>query len=604
MLQDLVRYYEILAADENSTIPKRGYGTANISFSLNIDDDGNLLNITSCKTVAGKKTVAKLMTVPEPVTGRAGTKVLPDFLFGNSSYVLGFDNKGKPDRAKACFESFRKHNILILRNAQCREADAVIKFLEKWDPEKALDNPAISENIEEIYKGANFIFRYEGKTDVHNVPAVKQAWMEYKNKSSNNPVRQCLVTGKLAPIAILHPDIKGLYKGESAKIKLVSYNKLAFESYNALKKPRQGLNGPVSEYATFAYGTAINALLADESHKIILGDTTVIFWAETTASVYQDMFSLFLDCSQLYSKDNEKKTVRSATAERMVKTVLAKIAQGKTADVEEFYKNAIDRNIRFYVLGMSPNAARISVRFYLKGTFGSFVEKIEKHYEDLAIQKQFDNDMPSVPVWKILGETLSKTSDDKSVSTYLSASLMRAILLGEDYPNSLYQTILLRIRAEQDINYYKASVIKACLLRKARKTGNDVYKEVLTLSLNENSKITAYNLGRLFAVLERVQKDANPDIKSTIRDKYFSSASTTPASTFPTLLALAQHHISKSEYSNYFDRMIGEIMDKLNVDDDPFPKNLSLEEQGIFYLGFYHQRNQFYKGKNSESNQN
>jgi len=596
MLQDLVRYYEILSAEEDSTIPKIGYGTVNVSFSLNIDDDGNLINLTSCKVAVGKKTIAKPMTVPEPVKGRTGTKVLPDFLYGNSSYVLGFDNKGKPERTKACFEAFKQHNISILRNAQCKEADAVIKFLEKWSPEKALDNPAINENLEEIYKGAVFIFRYYGK-DVHNVPSIKQAWMEYKNQSSGSIVQQCLVTGKSAPIAILHPTIKGLYKGQSMGNSLVSYNEPAYESYNTSKKKRQGLNGPVSEYAAFAYGTALNALLADENHKLLLGDTTVVFWAETTSVVYPDMFSLFLDCSQLYISEEEKKIIRSPVAEKTVKIVLEKITQGKKADIDAVYKEAIDKNIRFYILGMSPNAARISVRFYLKGTFGNFIEKIEQHYEDLSIQKQFDSDMPYIPVWKILGETISKVSDDKAVSTYLSTSLMRAVLLGEDYPNSLYQTILLRIHAEQDINYYKASIIKACLLRKARKTGNNMYKEVLSLSLNENTNIKVYHLGRLFAVLEKVQRDANPGIKSTIRDKYFSSASTTPAATFPTLLSLAQHHISKLDYGVYYDKMIGEIMDKLEVEDNPFPKNLSLDEQGIFYLGFYHQRNLLYKGK-------
>jgi CRISPR-associated protein Csd1 len=596
MLQDLVRYYEILSAEEDSTIPKIGYGTINVSFSLNIDDDGNLINLTSCKVAIGKKTIAKPMTVPEPVKGRTGTKVLPDFLYGNSSYVLGFDNKGKPERTKACFEAFKQHNISILRNAQCKEADAVIKFLEKWNPEKALDNPAINENLEEIYKGAVFIFRYYGK-DVHNVPSIKQAWMEYKNQSSGSIVQQCLVTGKTAPIAILHPTIKGLYKGQSMGNSLVSYNEPAYESYNTSKKKRQGLNGPVSEYAAFAYGTALNNLLSDENHKLLLGDTTVVFWAETTSVVYSDIFSLFLDCSQLYTSGDEKKIMRSPAAEKTVKIVLGKIAQGKKADIDEVYKEAIDKNIRFYILGMSPNAARISVRFYLKGTFGNFIEKIEQHYEDLSIQKQFDNDMPNIPVWKILGETISKVSDDRAVSTYLSTSLMRAVLLGEDYPNSLYQTILLRIHAEQDINYYKASIIKACLLRKARKAGNNIYKEVLTLSLNENTNIKVYHLGRLFAVLEKVQKDANPGIKSTIRDKYFSSASTTPAATFPTLLSLAQHHISKLDYGVYYDKMIGEIMDKLEVEDNPFPKNLSLDEQGIFYLGFYHQRNLLYKGK-------
>lgn len=600
MLQDLVRYYEILAAEENSTVPKLGFGTANISFAINIDADGNLINLTSCKIAVGDKLVARAMTVPEPVTGRTGTKIKPDFLFGNSGYVLGFDNKGKPDRAKECFAEFKKHNLSILSKAHCKEAEAVIHFLEKWDPDKALDHPAIQENLEEIFKGANFIFRHDG-TDVHNVPSVQKAWMKYyQSKASDSPVQQCLVTGETAPIAILHQAIKGLYKGQSMGNSLVSYNEPAFESYNPTKIKRQGLNGPISKYAMFAYTTALNNLLADDSHKLLLGDTTVVFWAETTEQVYTDMVSLFLNCSQLYMEDAEKKTVRSPSAEKTVRTVLEKIAQGKRADVEAVYQNAVDTNTKFCILGLSPNAARITVRFYLKGTFGSFMRKIEQHYEDQSIDKQFDTDMPSVPVWKLLDETLPKASTDRSISTYLSTLLMRAVLLGEDYPNAMYQTILLRIHAEQDINYYKASFMKAYLTRKARKTGNSKYKEVLTLSLNENATNKAYLLGRLFAVLEKVQKDANPNVKSTIRDKYFSSASTTPAATFPTLLSLVQHHISKLDYGAYYDKMIGEVMDKLEVEENPFPTNLTLDEQGLFYLGFYHQRNEFYKGKASD----
>ena len=600
MLNDLVRYYEILATDENSTVPKEGYGTANVSFSLNIDDNGNLINISSCKVPAGKKMVARPMTVPEPVKGRTN-KILPDFLFGNSSYVLGVDNKGKRDRSRDCYKAFKEHNISILRNVNCKEAKAVIKFLEKWDPEKAFDNPLIKENLDEILKGAIFIFRYYGKEDIHNVPEIQEAWMEYKSKLSPNPIRQCLVTGKPAPIAVLHPDIKGIYKGQSMGNKLVSYNDTAYESYNSTKEKKQGLNGPVSEYAAFAYGTALNSLLSNERNKIILGDTTVVFWAESTSKVYPDMFSLLLDCSPLY--ENEKKIIRSTEAEKAIKAVLESISRGKKTDVVEVYKKAVDENIKFYVLGMSPNAARITVRFYLKDIFGSFAEKIEQHYEDMSIQKRYDNEFDSVPLWRILSETVSKKSDDKTVSAYLLTSLMRAILLGGNYPVSLYQTILQRIHAEQDINYYKASIIKAYLLRKSRKAKNDMYKEVLTLALNDNTNNRAYLLGRLFAVFEMVQKYVNPNIKSTIRDKYFTSACTTPAATFPTLLSLVQHHISKSDYGVYYDKIIGEIMDKLNIENDPFPKRLSLDDQGIFYLGFYHQRNKFYKGKESKDNQ-
>ncbi|MGI6668611.1 MAG: type I-C CRISPR-associated protein Cas8c/Csd1 [Acetivibrionales bacterium] len=340
MLSDLVRYYEILAAEESSTVPKPGYGTARISYSLNIDDDGNLINITSCKIQEGKKLVARPMTVPEPVTGRTGTKPVPDFLYGNSSYVLGFDNKGKPELTKKRFKSFKDFNIPILKNAGCKEAEAVIKFLEKWDAEKADKHPALLEYIDEIKKGAVLIFRYYGGKEVHNVPAVRKAWEMYKNSNPSGIIKQCMVTGEKTSITMLHPVIKRLYKGQSMGNQLVSYNENAFESYNPTKDKRQGLNAPVGEYAAFAYGTALNTLLSDMSHKIILGETTVVFWAETTVPVYQDMFSLLMDCSEIYGGEENKKFVRSESAEKMVKEMLDRIAQGKQSGCWGFFQEA------------------------------------------------------------------------------------------------------------------------------------------------------------------------------------------------------------------------------------------------------------------------
>lgn len=232
------------------------------------------------------------------------------------------------------------------------------------------------------------------------------------------------------------------------------------------------------------------------------------------------------------------------------------------------------------------------------------MSKVIQHYQDLLIEKQFENDISNIPIRRIFYEPIPKGSEDKSISTFLSTSIMRAVLLGEEYPNSLYQVILLRIQAERDINYYQASILKAYLVRKARRLNNKLITEVLTLSLNENTNNKAYLLGRLFAVLEKAQKESNPNINTTIRDKYFSSACATPAAVFPTLFALAQYHIAKFDYGYYYDNMIADIMDKLDIDNEPFPKNLTLDEQGIFYLGYYHQRNSLYKSKGKDNKQN
>ncbi|NLP25890.1 MAG: type I-C CRISPR-associated protein Cas8c/Csd1, partial [Clostridiales bacterium] len=214
---------------------------------------------------------------------------------------------------------------------------------------------------------------------------------------------------------------------------------------------------------------------------------------------------------------------------------------------------------------------------------------IIKHYQDMSIQKQFDNESSSISLWRILSETVSPSSTNKSASPLLAGSVLRSILTGSPYPTALFNSIMIRIRAERDINYYKASIIKAYLTRCAN---SRKYEEVLTVALNEKSDNKAYVLGRLFASLERAQQDASSSkLNTTIKDRYFTSACANPASVFPVLLKLSNHHISKSDYGYSSEQRISEIMDILSVDDSPFPKNLSLEEQGVFILGYYHQKN-------------
>lgn len=585
LLQALVRYYEILSDDEESEIPKLGYGKVNVSYALNISKDGELLNLIPLKILdsKGKKQVAKPMTLPEQSKRASG--VFSNFLCDNSSYVFGFDNKGKPERSKKCFEAFKVLHNEILENVECDEAKAVLSFLDKWDVEKATEHIAIVDYLTDIYTGANFIFMLDGKKNeyIHNHAEIKKAWQTYKSTSSNDKKQQCLVTGEEKSIARLHPIIKGIRGGQAMGNSLVSFNASAYESYGNNKS--QGLNSPVSEYACFAYGTALNSLLSDNSHKISLGDATIVFWAETADRYCQDFFSMMIEPAEA----DEQRYVRDDYAVKNIKSVFEKIANGQRIATNQ----VIDEDVQFYVLGLSPNAARLSVRFFIEDSFEVFVNKIIKHYQDMAIQKQFDNELNSISIWKMLNETVSPKSSDKSASPLLAGSVLRSILTGSPYPTALFNSVMIRIRAERDINYYKASIIKAYLTRCAN---SKKYEEVLTVALNETSDNKAYVLGRLFAALEKAQQDASTSkLNTTIKDKYFTSACGTPANVFPVLLKLSSHHISKAEYGYASDKRISEIMDILNVDNSPFPKNLSLEEQGVFILGYYHQKNNLYK---------
>ena len=587
LLQSLVDYYEILTEDNESGVPRLGYGKANVSFALNISIQGEILNVIPLKIpdVTGKKMVPQSMTVPEPV--KKSVNISSDFLFGNSSYVLGFDNKGKPQRSKECFESFKELHHCILKDVECVEARAILAFVDSWNVVEASENVVISEYYEEISAGANLVFKLDGQNNfIHENKEIRAAWEGYKLQITSETKLQCLVTGRRAPIARLHPYIKGVKSKKPTPLTLVSFDKdsSAYESYGRVKD--QGLNSPVSEYATFAYGTALNYLLSDHKYKLSVGDTTVVFWAASPQRIYQDFFALMLqpDEIELISTDKQRYE-RDVDAIREIKGVFEKLEGGTRA------KPNIEEDTQFFVVGISPNTARIAIRFFVRNNFGRFVTDVSKHYEDMAIEKQYSNEPDHIPLWKLMLETVPPSSKEKASSPLLSGSVMRSILMGLPYPAALYNAVMARMKAEKDISYYKASIIKACISR----NNKNKYKEVLTMSLNEKANQKEYVLGRLFAVLEKAQLDANPGIKSTIKDRYFTSACATPATIFPTLLRLSNHHISKAEYGYAIDNQIKGIMDILNVEDNPFPKNFSLEQQGIFILGYYHQKNSFYK---------
>jgi len=606
ILQALTRYYDILSQDPESAIAPPGYSTVGISFALNISAQGELLDVFSLllQEQRGKKTVdvPRRMIVPEQVKKTSG--ISSNFLCENSAYVLGISDKhaDKPEFGIKRFEAFRQFHKDLLTKADCDTARAVIAFLDGDDPLKGREHPAIAANLETLLKGGNLVFMFRGGF-VHEDAIIRRVWEAYK-EGKDTVLGQCLVTGEIAPIARLHASLKGIRHANPTGASLVGFNAPAYESYNR----EQGQNSPVSEKVTFAYTTALNYLLssANPNRKFTIGDTTVVYWAESKKKEYAAAFAGLFEPEYIEEPPtvaDEQKRAR----ERLGK-VAGKVRRVQAMDISRLTEG-LDGNTRFYVLGLAPNAARISVRFFLTDPFEKIVKRMMRHYRDLEIVKEFENQPTYITVGHILAETVSKKARDQDAAPLMAGAVFRAILTGAPYPAALYYAIINRIRADMDdsqkgihkINYVRAAVIKAFLIRKYRNKSQHPIQEVLCMSLNEQSTIPAYVLGRLFAVLEKVQQEAVPNLNATIKDRYFTTACASPASVFPVLLRLSQHHISKAEFGYASDRRIQDILGLLDVEKNPIPARLSMDEQGVFVLGYYHQRAAFYVPKTDKN---
>jgi CRISPR-associated protein Csd1 len=606
ILQALTRYYDILSKNPESDIAPPGYSTANVSFALNISRQGELLDVFPLfvQVQRGKKMEEKprRMIVPEQVKRSSG--ISPNFLCDNNAYVLGISEKdtSDPDYGVKRFEAFRQFHKDLLANADCDAARSVVAFLDGYKPNKGRQHPAIAVNLETLLKGGNLVFMFcDGF--VNEDATIRQVWDTYK--AGNDTIQgQCLVTGETAPIARLHASLKGIRDANPTGASLVGFNARAYESYNRVNG--QGLNSPVSEKATFAYTTSLNYLLSSSNpnKKFFVGDTTVVYWAESENKEYAAAFEGIF--APEYVEEPVSEFFEQKKANEHIGKIADKVRARQALDMSRL-REGLDDSTRFYVLGLAPNAARISVRFFLADPFGKIIDRIMQHYSDLEIVKEFDNQPTYVTAGHILAETISKKVKDPKASPLMAGSVFRAILANTPYPAALYYAILNRIRADVDdkeqkifkINHPRAAVIKAFLIRKYRNQSK--FKEVLVMSLNEQSTIPAYALGRLFAVLEKVQQEAIGDVNASIKDRYFTSACASPASVFPVLLRLSQHHISKAKYGYASDRRIQDILGLLDVEMNPIPARLTLDEQGVFVLGYYHQRAAFYVSKTEKN---
>jgi CRISPR-associated protein Csd1 len=608
VLQALNQYYDILVADAESGISPLGYSSTGVSFALNLSATGELLDIFPLfdQVQRGKKTyeAPRRMIVPEQV--KRAVNIAANFLCDNSAYVLGLSakNEGDPKYAQKRFEAFRQLHLDLLAEADCDAARAVTAFLKTYDPQSGREHPVIAAHLENLSKGGNLVFKLEGSPGfIHQDPQIQRIWEIYKAQT-NGLAGQCLVTGETAPLARLHPSVKGIKDANPTGATLVGFNARAYESYGK----EQGSNSPVSEKAAFAYTTALNYLLSSENknRKFSLGDTTVVYWAESRdpvyASIFAGLFGLAQDAPVTAGPDETNVApVQDKKAERFLAAVAEKVQHAGAVDINGLLQG-LDGNTRFYVLGLAPNAARISVRFFQRDPFQKMVQKIMAHYEDMAIVKEYEDQPDQIPLWKIIEETVSKKSSNKNASPLMAGAMFRSILSNTPYPAALYYAIINRVRADHDdkeqgiskINYTRAAIIKAYLIRKVRHQAQSQIKEVLSMSLNEKATQPAYLLGRLFAVLENVQQEAIGDVNASIKDRYFTSACASPASIFPVLLRLSQHHIPNAKHGRSSDRRIEEILNLLDVEKNPIPAHLTLDEQGVFILGYYHQRADFY----------
>lgn len=586
ILQALTAYYEQLVRQGKLSAP--GWDDSfKVSYELRLNDAGQLLRVVPLLTekTVGKKTVLAPRAMRVPAHEKRSSGIAANFLCDNSTYLLGADEKGKPERAANCFKACAKLHHTILDGVDSPAARALLAYFDSWDPAQAAAHPLLAEQWKEITGNANLIFGYEAADHSHSFvnddPAIQNAWQtHYNDRSTDSDMGQCLITGKYAPIERTHPNISGVPGAQSSGAALVSFNAPAFCSYGH----EQGDNAPVSKYAAFAYTTALNRLLADRNHCKHVGDTTILCWAENAEPVYQDAMSMFL-----FGADEA-----AGIQESDVQAALKRLSAGQTVP---FLEKELSPDQHFYLLGLAPNAARLSVRFFLRDTFGSFAQNLQKHAEEMEIDCSEKEKFRTLPIWAVVNETTRTVPGQPAKpSPQLAGDLLRAVLTGGRYPATLLNGVTLRIRAEQNVTRGRAAVIKAYYLCNYP---TELNKEVYTVSLNETTNVP-YLLGRLFSVLEAVQKAANPGINTTIKDRYFNAACATPGMSFPTLLRLSQKHLRKLNdgLATHYDKQITELMAQLP--ESGFPARLSLPDQGKFTIGYYHQTQKRYVKKNEE----
>ncbi len=590
ILQALKEYYDRKAADPESGIAPEGFEKKEFPFLVVIDRNGRLITLEDTREKVGKKLVGKTFMVPRSVPRSGGKSYATTFLlWDHFGYLLAHPDADKktPRQHKAWIESLES----LPQELKCDEGvAAMIKFYAANGVEavKGVTNWKDCADL----PSCNMAFRLAGDGGpVPCRPAV-QAYVQKaaapsaeRDSSEEGPrlVARCLVTGEVGEIARIH----GKTPINKDSKTLVGFQKNSgYDSYGK----QQGFNAPVSKAAEFAYTTALNTLLKSKTSRMKVGDAVAVFWSEKPCSLESEWLNFFDP-----PKDDPDHGVKA------VESLYASVKNGAFS--------AEDEKNRFYVLGLAPSSVRIAIRFWIVDTVPNMARKIWQHFEDIRIVHG-PKAQDSIPLYFLLVSTAA-LGDAEKIPPNLAGDTMRAILEGLPYPQTLLQAAIRRTRAEQakqdkksgkslpNVTHERAALIKACLNRSLRfqKTENT---EELKVSLDLNNTNIGYRLGRLFAALEKIQSEANPGINATIRDKFYGAASSTPVTVFGNLMRLKNHHLAKLENVGrrvMFDKLLGEIVSGIK----DFPPHLTLDDQGRFAIGYYHQMQEFFT-KKTETN--
>lgn len=590
VIKALVDLYERLL--EQKLVAPEGWDTQKIGYKIVIGRDGSLKDIVSVKETVkrGKKEkqIPGKMMLPKALVRTNG--IIANFLWDNDSYVLGY-NPEDPVRGRCCFEAFRKKHHQVLDGCESKVAIAILRFLDTYDPADLQSHPVLIANAEALDEPVNFTFCLEGGSvsDLAEDKDIQKAWARYLHElgSEDAVYGVCDITGKPhQKIAKIHPKIKGIMGADPSGCALVCYNVRSVSSYGY--DGLQSVNSHISEYAAAAYAKALNYLLSDGSHRTQLGNVTVVYWSEDNTSEYGKCFDTLLNGSS-----GEK-------ASYSLDTIMQSLRMGKSFAFDEEELNPKES---FYVLGLGSSGSRASVRFFWKDSFGNVLENLYEHQMRLWVERP--EKVQSIPTYLLLKAASSPGSD---IPSPVVDTLFNSILNNAPYPPSLYFNMLHRVLLDRDdkakgitkVNYIKAGLIKAYLVRNCY----DRWKELDSVAVNEDCEKVPYLLGRLFALLEGIQRQALPTINTTIKDRFFNSACTTPAVTFPLLIRLSHSHMKKLKkpLAIYFDKKLTAMLDRITVSSvkGAFPKRLTPEEQGAFVLGYYQERQSVFNKKSEK----